>query len=139
MLASTFPLLSIVVLLFPMGVFMLATPPLLVLKHDTPTDARFIRGLFNYYYMAVIAIAAIGAAGCVAIGRSTVAVAMGALIAFVFALRYWMLSSMDKVRGEMTRGEALAVPRFRRLHIAGMVVNVVQLGFVAWGLTRLAV
>jgi len=32
----------------------------------------------------------------------------------------------------------MAVPRFRRLHIAGMILNVLQLGTVVWGMTRLA-
>src|SRR5262245_21246398 len=58
-LSRAFPLLSIVVLLFPMGVFMLGSPPLLILKHDTPVDGRFIRGLFNLYYISVITVATV--------------------------------------------------------------------------------
>src|SRR5262245_58441880 len=121
-----------------MGFFMLASPPLLILKHDTPVDGRFIRGLFNVYYLSVITIASIGAAGCALMGHHTVALAMGGLVAFVFAVRRWVLSSMDTLRGAIARGDSMAVPRFRRLHIAGMALNVLQLGTVAWGLTRLA-
>ena len=40
-------LISAVVLLVWMGFFMMGSLPLLVLKHDTPVDSRFIRGLFN--------------------------------------------------------------------------------------------
>ncbi|HTP72414.1 MAG TPA: hypothetical protein VML58_09365 [Burkholderiaceae bacterium] len=138
MLSKAFPFLSIVMLLFPMGVFMLGSPPLLILKHDTPLDSRFIRGLFNYYYNSVIVIAAFAAVGCAAMGRSTVALAMAALVAFVFVVRRWMLARMDGLREAIGRGDASAVPRFRRLHIAGMVLNVVQFGVAVWGLTRLA-
>src|SRR5512138_2471091 len=117
-----------------MGFFMLASPPLLILKHDTPTDGRFIRGLFNIYYLAVMAIAAIAAAGCVLAGRSTVAVAMAGLVVFVFAVRRWVLSQMDRLRDTIASGDAMAIPKFRRLHIAGMALNVLQFATVAWGM-----
>ena len=137
MLARAFPLLSIVVLLFPMGVFMLTTPALLILKHDTPTDARFIRGLFNLYYVAVMTVALAGAAGNALAGRPAVAAAMAGLALFVYGVRRWVISRMDQQRDAIARGEPMAVSRFRRLHIGGMLVNVVQLGIAVWGLTRL--
>jgi hypothetical protein len=136
-LSKAFPLLSIVVLLFPMIVFTFASPPLLVLKHDTPVDGRFIRNLFNTYYIVVITIAALDAAGFALRGQGAVALAMGGLIVFVFGVRRLVIPNMDKLRGAITRGESMAVPRFRRLHIAGIVLNVVQFGTVAWGMTRL--
>ncbi|HEU5295488.1 MAG TPA: hypothetical protein VFU71_11935 [Burkholderiaceae bacterium] len=125
-------------LLFAMGFFMLASPPLLILKHDTPVDGRFIRGLFNVYYISVMTVAAVAAAGCALMGQGTVALAMSGLFVFVFAVRSRVVSQMDDLRGAMARGESMAVPRFRRLHIAGMILNVAQLGTVAWGMTRLA-
>ena len=137
MISKAFPFLSIVVLLFPMGVFMLTTPPLLILKHDNPTDGRFIRGLFNLYYNALMTIGGVAAVGCTLVGRHGVALAMAALVAFVYAIRRWVIRNMDRLRGAIADGEPLAVPRFRRLHIAGMLLNVVQFGIVAWGLTRL--
>src|SRR5262249_4210206 len=121
-----------------MGFFMLASPPLLILKHDTPVDGRFIRSLFNLYYLAVMTIAAIGAAGSALAGQNPVALAMSGLAVFVFAVRHWVISSMDQLRDAMARSEPMAVPRFRRLHIAGMALNVAQFATVAWGMTRLA-
>jgi hypothetical protein len=137
-LSKAFPFLSIVVLLFPMGIFMLASPPLLILKHDTPLDGRFIRGLFNLYYVALMTIGVTAAVGCAVFGQRVVALAMGGLVIFVFGIRRWVISKMDTLRGAMAGGDSSAVPRFRRLHIAGMIVNMVQFGTVAWGLTRLA-
>lgn len=61
MIVNAFPMLSIVVLLFPMGFFALASPPLLVLKHDTPLDGRFVRSMFNLYDLVVMTIAALAA------------------------------------------------------------------------------
>jgi hypothetical protein len=136
-LSKAFPFLSIVLLLFPMGIFMLASPPLLILKHDTPLDGGFIRGLFNLYYIGVITLAAVGAVGCALLGKHMVALAMGGLAVLVLAIRRGVLSQMDKLRDAITRSEPGAVRRFRRLHIAGMVLNVIQFGVVVWGLTRL--
>ena len=136
MVLRAFPLLSIIVLLFPMFVFTFASPPLLVLKHDTPVDGGFVRNLFNIYYIVVMALGAIGAAGCLYLGRTGQALAMGGVIVFVFLLRRWVLAKMDGLRDAINRGEPMAVRRFRRLHIGGTAFNVVQLGVVAWGLTR---
>lgn len=138
MVARAFPFLSIVVLLFPMGVFMLGSVPLLILKHDTPTDGRFIRSLFNLYYVVLMTLGVVAAGGCTLLGRNDLALAIGGLVGFVFATRRWVIPHMDTLRGAIAEGEPTAVPRFRRLHIAGMILNVVQFGVVAWTLPRLA-
>ena len=41
-----------VVLLFTTAYFLLGGLPLLILKHDVPLDANFIRAFFNIYYKA---------------------------------------------------------------------------------------
>ena len=139
MISNALPLLSIVVLLFPMFVFTLASPPLLVLKHDTPLDGRFVRNLFNLYYIVVITIATVDAVGFAIKGQVAMVLALVALIAFVFGIRRWIISKMDKLREAIARGEATAVPEFKRMHIAAIILNVLQLGTVAAGMTRLAV
>ena len=131
-------LLSMVALLFPMLIFMFASPPLLILKHDTPKDAGFIRGLFSTYYTAVLVVAAVGTLCHALAGRPAAALAMGGVAAFVFATRRWVLSRMDVLRGRIEAGDSAAIFRFRRLHIAGMLLNVVQLGAVAWGIVKFA-
>ena len=44
-----------VTLLVTTAYFILGSIPLLILKHDTPRDARFVRGFFNTCYIAEIA------------------------------------------------------------------------------------
>lgn len=44
---------------------------------------------------------------------------------------------MDVARATMTSEDRAGISCFRRLHIGGMLFNVVQLGTVAWGLTYL--
>ena len=43
-----------VALLVTHAYFLMGSVPLLVLEHDTPMDARFVRGFFNTYYLAAV-------------------------------------------------------------------------------------
>ncbi len=138
MLSKAIVLLSLVALIFPMVFFTFASPPLLILKHDTPQDARFVRGLFNHYYRVVVIAACLGAAGQVAVGRIAAGLAMVGVAAFVFTVRRWVVPRMDALRERIAGGDTAAIPSFRRLHIAGILLNLVQVGVVAWGMAKLA-
>jgi hypothetical protein len=131
-------LISTVVLLVWMGFFMMGSLPLLVLKHDTPLDSRFIRGLFNLYYLAIMATGVVGALSFAFAGRSVVALAMIFVASIGFAGRHWFISRMDSVRTTMTADDSSAIRKFRRLHIAGMLVNVVLLAAFCFGMTRVS-
>ena len=130
-------LLSTVLLLISMGFFMLGSLPLLVLKHDTPLDSRFIRGLFNVYYTAVMLTSTVAAASYGFAGRPIFSVGLCGVGALAFLLRRAVISRMDRLRSTMTPSDKAAISRFRRLHIGGMAINVVQLGSVAYALTFL--
>lgn len=131
-------LISAVVLLVWMGFFMMGSLPLLVLKHDTPLDSRFIRGLFNLYYMAIMATGMVGAASAAIAGRAAAALGLGVVAAIGFAGRHWFVARMDLVRSTMTADDSLAIRKFRRLHIVGMLLNVLLLGSFCVGLTRVS-
>jgi len=131
-------MISAVVLLVWMGFFMMGSLPLLILKHDTPVDSLFIRGLFNVYYVAIMSTAAIGALSCAFAGRLTLALAMSCVAGLGMAGRYWLVSHMDRVRSTMTADDSSAIGRFRRLHIAGMLLNVLLLAAFCVGLTRVS-
>jgi hypothetical protein len=77
MLPMVIALAATVVLLVWMGFFMMGSLPLLVLKHDTPLGARFIRGLFNVYDVAVVVTASAAALSFAWSGKP--AFAIGAL------------------------------------------------------------
>ena len=120
-------LISAVVLLVWMGFFMMGSLPLLVLKHDTPLDSRFIRGLFNLYYVAIMATGIVGAASAAIAGRAAAALGLGFVAAIGFAGRHWFIARMDLVRSTMTADDSLGIRKFRRLHIVGMLLNVLLL------------
>jgi hypothetical protein len=131
-------LISAVVLLVWMGFFMMGSLPLLILKHDTPLDSHFIRGLFNVYYVAIMVTAAVGALSCALGRRPTLALALSCVAGLGFAGRYWLVSRMDTVRSTMTAEDTSAIGQFRRLHIAGMLLNVALLAVFCFGLTQVS-
>lgn len=131
-------LISSVVLLVWMGFFMMGSLPLLILKHDTPVDSRFIRGLFNVYYVALISTATVGALGGALAGRAAIALAFACVVGIGFAGRRWLVARMDLVRSTMTADDSSAIAQFRRLHIAGMLANVALLAVFCFGLTRVS-
>jgi hypothetical protein len=131
-------LISAVVLLVWMGFFMMGSLPLLILKHDTPVDSRFIRGLFNVYYLAIMATATVGALSSAIAGRAAIALALSCVAGIGFAGRYWFVPRMDMVRSTITADHSYAIRQFRRLHIAGMLLNVVLLAAFCFGLTRVS-
>ena len=131
-------LIASVVLVVWMGFFLMGTLPLLILRHDTPVDSRFIRGLFNVYYVAIMSTAAVGALGAAFAGRAAIALAFACVAGLGFAGRYWLVARMDLVRSTLTADDAAAIAQFRRLHIAGMLLNVALLAAFCFGLTRVS-
>jgi hypothetical protein len=69
--------------------------PLLVLKHDTPLDARFVRGFFNVYYVTAIITASATSISYAIAGRPSVAVGAAALALLAAALRRKVIPKMD--------------------------------------------
>lgn len=137
MLANVLALASTVILLVFMGYFMLGSLPLLVLKHDTPLDSRFIRNFFNVYYRVVLVAAVVAALAYAVAGQPVFCAGMVVLGGVVFAARRVVIPGMDDLQETMTPQDAGAIARFRRLHIGGMLLNVAQLTAIAISITLL--
>ena len=136
MLTTVAPFATIVILLVWMGFFMFDSLPLMILKHDTPLDSRFIRGLFDVYYKAVMVTASVGTLASAAAGRVIIAMGMAGIVLIALASRRGILSRMDRLRDAMTATDAVRIRQFRLLHVWGMVLNVVQLGAICIGLVK---
>ena len=134
MLTTVAPFATIVILLVWMGFFMLGSLPLMILKHDTPLDARFIRGLFDVYYKAVMVVAAAGTLAHALAQRPVTTVAMAVIGVVAFWSRRVILSRMDRLRMTMTATDTAGIRQFRKLHVMGMSLNVVQLLTICFGL-----
>jgi hypothetical protein len=137
MLPKVLALAATVILLVFMGYFMLGSLPLLVLKHDTPMDARFIRGFFHLYYRAVLFAAVAASVAWGFAGQPFFCVGMAVLATVVFIAWRMVLPRMDALRETMTPEDNDGIARFRRLHGAGMALNAGQLVMVAGSLLLL--
>ena len=126
-----------IALLVWMTYFMLGCLPLLILKHDTPVDSRFIRGFFNVYYRVLMGIAAVGGVGFAFSDRRFMAVVMACIAVIGFAARRTIVARMDRLRSTMTATDALSIRRFRQLHVTGIMLNVVQLVGLGLAITRI--
>lgn len=127
-----------VVLLFTTAYFLLGGLPLLILKHDVPLDARFVRAFFNVYYRAAFW-AAVGACVSYALwGRLAFAVGAGVLAALVSVLRKYLVAAMEHLGSQIEANDATAIQRFRRVHSAALVMNAAQLVVLVWGTLQLS-
>jgi hypothetical protein len=128
-----------VVLLVVTGYFILGSIPLLVLKHDTPLDARFVRGFFNVYYKGAVLSAAATAISYGVASRPLLAAGAAGLAVLAIVLRRMIIPKMDALGTDIQANPMDAIPGFRRTHVTAILINIVQLGVIVWGLTTLRV
>lgn len=117
-------LIFTVILLVITAYFFMGSLPLLVLKHDTPLDSRFVRGFFNTYYLAVMLAAGITALSYALAGRLIFAAGASGLALLATVLRRTIIPKMDTLRAHIYASEMDAIAGFRRIHV---VANLAQL------------
>lgn len=123
-----------VALLVTTGYFILGSIPLLVLKHDTPLDARFVRGFFNVYYVAALVTASATAISYALAGRLVVALGAAGLALLAVVLRQQIIPKMDALGAQIQSNDLNAIPGFRKTHFTAIAINVVQLVVIVWSL-----
>ena len=127
-----------VVLLVTTAYFLLGGLPLLVLEHDVPLDAKFIRSFFNVYYRAAFW-GALGASVSYTLwGRFGLAAGAAVLVAIAVLLRRHLLAAMQQLGAEIQAQKDGAIRRFRRVHAAALLVNMLQLVALVWGTLQLS-
>ena len=124
-----------VALLVTTAYFILGSVPLLILKHDTPKDSRFVRAFFNVYYMAAMFTASAAAVSYAFAERPVLAASAAALALLAAILHRKVISKMDALGSRIQGGATEAIPEFRRTHVSAILVNVVQLVLIVWSLT----
>lgn len=123
-----------VALLVTHAYFLLGSVPLLILKHDTPMDARFVRGFFNTYYLAAMYTASATAVSLALSGRLALAAGAATLALLAALLRRTIIPKMDSLRAQMPASETNTIPEFRRMHVAAILANLAQLVLIVWSL-----
>jgi len=128
-----------VALLVTTAYFIMGSIPLLILQHDTPLDARFVRGFFNIYYVAALVTAGATSISYALAGRLALALGAAGLALVALALRRQIIPRMEALGARIQSNEAQAISRFRRTHVAAIAINVAQLVAIVWSLTTLRV
>lgn len=116
-----------VAMLVTTAYFLLGSVPLLILKHDTPLDSRFVRGFFNLYYVAAMFTASAAALSYGLAGRLVFAAGAAAFALLATMLRRRVIPKFDSLREEIQIRGTDAIPGFRRTHVFAILVNLVQL------------
>lgn len=125
--AQTIALFFTVALLVVTAYFLLGSVPLLILKHDNPVDARFIRSFYTTYYRMALVIALSTALSYALAGRWPLACGAGAIALLTLLLRARFIPMMDQLAPQIQANEAFAVPAFRQLHKSAILINTGQL------------
>lgn len=125
-----------VALLVTTAYFIMGSLPLLVLKHDTPLDARFVRGFFNLYYRAALVTATATAISFAAAGRLGIAAGAAALAVLSLVLRRQVIPKMDALGAQIQSSTdyTSAIPGFRKTHVTAIAINLAQLVVIVWTL-----
>jgi len=127
MVPDSVVLFAMVILLVPMGYFLLAAPAFLLVKLDIRPVAQLLRAMFSGYFLTVTIAGAIGTLAFAIEGRLVVAIGVGLIAGFAVWARGWFLQQMDAQLRARDAGDADAVRRLRRLHWGGMLCNAIQL------------
>lgn len=127
-----------VALLVTTAYFLMGSLPLLVLTHDTPLDARFVRGFFNLYYVTAFATASATAISFLFAGRPGIAAGAAALALIAVVLRKKIIPKMDALGTQIQSNYMEAIPGFRRTHITAILINLAQLVAIVWTLISLS-
>lgn len=123
-----------VALLVTTAYFIMGSLPLLVLKHDTPLDARFVRGFFNLYYRAAFVTATATAISFLFAGRPGIAAGAAALAVLAVVLRRQVIPKMDALGAQIQSDYMDAIPGFRKTHLTAIAINMAQLVAIVWTL-----
>jgi hypothetical protein len=133
-LAMIAALFFTVALLVTTAYFIMGSIPLLVLKHDTPLDARFVRGFFNTYYVGAVITASATSISFAFAGRPALAVGAAALALLALVLRGKIIPKMDALGAQIQSDYMEAIPGFRRTHVTAIAINILQLVAIVWSL-----
>ncbi|WP_439369740.1 hypothetical protein [Bradyrhizobium sp. DASA03120] len=116
-----------IILLFPMGYFTLASPAFLLVKLDIQPVAQLLRGMFNAHFLVMRVAGVVGTVALLLDGRLLAAMGVGIIAALAIGGRPWFMQRMDDQLSARDAGDAEAPRRLRRLHWSGMLGNAVLL------------
>lgn len=128
-----------IILLFPMGYFTLASPAFLLVKLDIQPVAQLLRGMFNAHFLVMRVAGIVGTAAFLLDGRLVAAIGVGLIAALAIHGRRWFMQRMDDQLSASDAGDTEAPRRLRRLHWSGMLGNAVLLAAILASIPYIAI
>jgi hypothetical protein len=129
-LANNFALIFTVAMLAVTAYFFLGSVPLLILKHDNPMDAKFIRVFYNTYYRIAF-FTAVGAALSYALSaRPGFAVGAAVIAGVAWVLRSKFILQMALLESQIQVDDVAHIPVFRKIHKTALMINFAQLAAI---------
>ena len=110
--------------------FLLGSVPLLVLKHDDPVDARFIRSFYITYFKIALIVAVATSASYAVAGRPAFAAGAATIAMLTLVLRGKLIPRMDLLGTQIQANDAVAIPAFRKIHRSAILINLAQLAAI---------
>jgi hypothetical protein len=124
-------LYAVIIVLFSLFYFSMASIPFLFVRLDIPEVSRLFRGLFNVYFWIVGCTGLVATAVFAASGRIAFTAAMLLLAATAMAVRMRVLRRIDTQQNAWQSGDTAAMRRLRLIHWGGMLANVLVFAAVA--------
>ncbi|QCK88143.1 hypothetical protein E8L99_21465 [Phreatobacter aquaticus] len=120
-------LIATVILLLPMGYFLLAAPGFLLVKLDIAPVTVLMRSMFSGYFRVLTVAAIVSTLAFATEGRLATVAGIALIAGGAIVARAWFLRRMDAELSARDGGDAAAVGRLRRLHWEAMGYNAAQL------------
>ena len=116
-----------VVLLAVTTYFLLGSIPLLILKHDNPMDARFIRSFYITYFRLALLAALAAAISFAFAGKPLLSMGAGGMALLTLWMRQHLITQMDYFGAQIRADALVAIPAFRKMHKSAILINATQL------------
>jgi hypothetical protein len=131
MVPNFVPLFAVVIVLFSLLYFSMASIPFLFVRLDIPEVSRLFRGLFNVHFWIVGCTGLVATAVFAASGRMAFTAEMLLLAATAMAVRSRVLQRIDTQQSAWQSGDTAAMRRLRLIHWGGMLANILVFATVA--------
>jgi hypothetical protein len=130
-------LCAVVIVLFSLTYFSMASIPFLFVRLDVPEVSRLFRGLFNVYFWIVGFAGFVTSGVFAASGRIGFSAAMLLLAVTSIAGRKAVLQWIDTQQSACQSGDTAALRRLRLIHWGGMLANILVFATVASGVSSI--
>lgn len=135
--ASHAALLFTVLLLATTIYFFLGGLPLLILQHDVPLDARFVRSFFRLYYRLAFLTSTGTTVSHALAGQALLAAGAAGIVGVTFFVRGMWVPAMQRYGDGIQHRDPDAIRAFRRVHATVLGIILVEVGAIVASLSLL--